>query len=313
MRSISTDMSMDSLQNIMNERLSRTTPSSIYVIIDGSSPSVSIKDLYENDVSLYPLVPTDYTIDEECFLLPHMCEIDENGVIFNFCRNQIGNGSFILVDSKLDIMDTLRHLSKSIFAKTYKQSNKLLFRYYDPYVLEAFSMCASQEQKNILFGSIISCFWAEYLCELFDERNVIKHGIDNINVFQKIAYKDGQRPESEDLFFTHEQVGVFKSQRTLYLSDRLELFVLNKYRYDKNDMDAITPHILQAVKTMRSYGIGSIACMEKYVSCCIDHGWQFLQERPGTMRTISASGLPDNYKERVLNDLLKREETPHAS
>ena len=312
MRTISSDMNMSSLRAIMDERPSGIPSSSIFVVIDGAAPSVSIKTLYEHGASLYPLIPTDYAVGEERFLLPYICEFDEQGIIFNFCKKQIGKGSFILVDSKSDLMETLSHLGKNIFVNTYKQEDKILFRYFDPHVFEAFSLCATPEQKDILFGSKIYCFWVEFLCDLLDQRNINNHGIENINIFQKITNREGQYQDSGDLFFTHEQVGEFKRQRTLYLSDRLELYVLSKYQYDENQLNATAPHIRQAVKIMKSYGIGSVACMEKYVSCCIEYGWDFLRERPDIMRTVSAPGLPDNYKERLLNDLLIREEPVHA-
>ena len=115
----------------------------------------SITDSYLNHSCLFagPLPK------EIAMVAPYLVQLEPGDKFTKFLSNEWGKGACVYLECD-ESMRVLRHHLRKFLTVQDRSGRRLLFRYYDPYVLRAFLPPCNTDELKAIFGPVRS-YWAE--------------------------------------------------------------------------------------------------------------------------------------------------------
>jgi Domain of unknown function (DUF4123) len=141
-------------QNLLHQLFSESRTAA-YAVLDGAANPALLKFLYAKDAPEFACLYPGQLAPDLAACAPYLVRLSEDSVFTDWLVSNCWNahwGIYALADCSLRVLrDHLRTLTRVYHPETHKP---LLFRYYDPRVLNRFLPGCSEKQKAQFFGPV---------------------------------------------------------------------------------------------------------------------------------------------------------------
>ncbi|UQZ88935.1 hypothetical protein C4J81_06885 [Deltaproteobacteria bacterium Smac51] len=292
--------------NLIN-RMEKTRD--MYLIVDGAIDGMPemIERCYRNGWTAYPLAPPDsFFKSSDLIQLPHILGEYPLNFAMELGGKFLGANAFIFVSGGRDILAVRSALVKMLWVDLPGGGKPAWFRFYAPNVLRAFFQKAGPADLNFAFGGGIAGYW----CELIPGGSADSPPNEYLKPVERLTFfalpAGGTDPAGERLAFNGSRMAVMIEEHAEYLTTLVCRHLAARIGAEDDRWPRLRGFAGKSIEQAAAYGLAACRALCLYVEAAMVYGENFAIELDETRTVIPKPGFPDNYKEEVLERLLKR-------